>query len=92
MVAGSSCAGCKKGDFRVFKDGEAQVVETVELVDLSGERADSTLAPSAQKASDGPGSGRSLTPRPGGRVYYLAVDDLHVRPERTVVTPASPPG
>jgi VWFA-related protein len=82
---GQFVRGLRKGDFRVFEDGDEQVVETVELVDLSGERADSTLAPSAQKAPDAPGLGRSLTPRAGGRVYYLVVDDLHVRPERTVV-------
>jgi VWFA-related protein len=77
--------GLQKGDFRVLEDGQAQQVEDLELVDLSEDAADSIRAPLPQKGSEEPVSGRNVVSRARRRVYYLVIDDLHVRPERTAV-------
>jgi VWFA-related protein len=73
----------KKVDFRVTQDGQAQEVEQLTLVD-SSDRSDSVPSPLPDSEVQA-ASGAIVAPLASARVYYLVIDDLHIRAERTMV-------
>ncbi len=74
--------GLQKSDFRVLEDGQVQTLAYLELVDSSAP-VESRPSPLSQKAPEEAAPVGSPPPRAAGTVYYLVVDDLHVRAERT---------